>query len=71
MCDQVGLVWMIDRHKGQKVVHHGGTTNGYQADVRLVPERGLAWVMLTNSLPAAVNTYIVNALDNDKQETSR
>ncbi len=49
LCDQVGLSWMIDRYAGATVVHHGGTTNGYQADLRLVPERGLAWVMLTNA----------------------
>ena len=49
LCDEVGLSWMIDRHAGVRVVHHGGTTNGYQADLRLVPERGLAWVMLTNA----------------------
>lgn len=49
LCDEVGLSWMIDRHAGLTVVHHGGTTNGYQADLRLVPERGLAWVMLTNA----------------------
>lgn len=49
LCDWVGLVWMIDRYSGLQVVHHGGTTNGYMADLRLVPERKLAWVMLTNS----------------------
>jgi CubicO group peptidase (beta-lactamase class C family) len=49
LCDWVGLVWMIDHYAGVEVVHHGGTTNGYMADLRLVPERDLAWVMLTNS----------------------
>jgi CubicO group peptidase (beta-lactamase class C family) len=48
LCDEVGIVWMIDHHAGHRVVHHGGTTNGYQADLRLVPDRDLAWVMLTN-----------------------
>jgi CubicO group peptidase (beta-lactamase class C family) len=49
LCDQVALVWMVDECAGRTVVHHGGTTNGYQADLRLVPELDLAWVMLTNS----------------------
>jgi len=48
LCDEVGLVWMIDHHGDDVVVHHGGTTNGYQADLRLVPGRDLGWVMLTN-----------------------
>lgn len=49
LCDEVGLSWMLDRHAGVALVHHGGTTNGYQADLRLAPEQGLAWVMLTNA----------------------
>jgi CubicO group peptidase (beta-lactamase class C family) len=49
LCDEVGLSWMLDRYAGVGLVHHGGTTNGYQADLRLAPERGLAWVMLTNA----------------------
>jgi CubicO group peptidase (beta-lactamase class C family) len=49
LCDEVGLVWMIDRYAGHTVVHHGGTTNGYQADLRIVPDLGLGWVLLTNS----------------------
>jgi CubicO group peptidase (beta-lactamase class C family) len=49
LCDWVGLVWMLDDYAGVRVVHHGGTTNGYMADLRLVPSRELAWVMLTNS----------------------
>jgi len=49
LCDEVGLAWMIDRHAGVTLVHHGGTTNGYQADLRLVPDRDQGWVMLTNA----------------------
>ena len=49
LCDEVGLAWMLDVHAGRRLVHHGGTTNGYQADLRLVPDRGMAWVLLTNS----------------------
>jgi hypothetical protein len=39
---------MIDSYAGHAVIHHGGTTNGYQADLRVVPDLGLGWVMLTN-----------------------
>jgi CubicO group peptidase (beta-lactamase class C family) len=49
LCDWVGLVWMLDEYGGARVVHHGGTTNGYMADLKLVPSRDLAWLMLTNS----------------------
>jgi CubicO group peptidase (beta-lactamase class C family) len=46
--DWIGLVWRVDDHPGGRVVHHGGTTNGYMADLRLVPSLQLAWVVLTN-----------------------
>ncbi|HUP84639.1 MAG TPA: serine hydrolase domain-containing protein [Acidimicrobiales bacterium] len=49
LCDEIALPWFVDTWAGHRVVHHGGTTNGYQADLRLVPDLGLAWVMLTNS----------------------
>jgi CubicO group peptidase (beta-lactamase class C family) len=49
LCDEVGLSWMIDSYAGVRLVLHGGTTNGYQADLRLAPERGMGWVMLTNA----------------------
>ena len=49
LCDEVGLTWMIDEVAGHRVLHHGGTTNGYMADLRVVRDRALAWVLLTNS----------------------
>lgn len=49
LCDETAIVWYVDDHNGRRVVHHGGTTNGYQADLRLVQDEHLAWVMLTNS----------------------
>ena len=49
LCDDVGIVWFIDQWAGQRMVHHGGTTNGYQADLRLMLDQGIAWTMLTNS----------------------
>jgi hypothetical protein len=49
LCDEIALPWFVDTWAGHRVVHHGGTTNGYQADLRLVPDLDLAWVMLTSS----------------------
>jgi CubicO group peptidase (beta-lactamase class C family) len=57
LCDEIALPWFVDHWAAQarrpsgsvRIVHHGGTTNGYQADLRLVPDLDLAWVMLTNS----------------------
>jgi hypothetical protein len=45
----VGLSWLIDDFAGLKMVHHGGTTIGFQAMLELFPERDMALCLLTNS----------------------
>jgi CubicO group peptidase (beta-lactamase class C family) len=45
----IGLSWFIARAGGEKVISHGGATHGQEADLRLVPARDFAVVVLTNS----------------------
>jgi hypothetical protein len=49
MADAWGLGWQINLFDGQKVVGHGGSTNGFQAHLDLSAERDFALVVLTNS----------------------
>jgi CubicO group peptidase (beta-lactamase class C family) len=49
MADEWGLGWMIFDMAGTKGIGHGGTTNGFQAVTRIVPEREFAIAILTNS----------------------
>ncbi|MCA1624492.1 MAG: serine hydrolase [Acidobacteria bacterium] len=43
-----GLGWMLEDWNGMKVVHHGGSIDGFNAMVAMIPEKKLGFVMLTN-----------------------
>ena len=45
----MGLTWMLDDIDGTRVVRHGGSTNGQRSAFLMVPSRGFAMTMLTNS----------------------
>jgi CubicO group peptidase (beta-lactamase class C family) len=47
--DSVGISWLLKDVGGVRLVRHGGTTNGQLSAFVLVPERGLAIAVLTNS----------------------
>jgi hypothetical protein len=49
MCDAVGVSWMLDTMRGERVVKHGGATNGHLSSFELFPDRGYACTVLTNS----------------------
>ncbi len=55
-----GLCWFTDIYRGKKMVSHGGNTNGYSAQLTLIPEDGFALVALSN----ATSSFSVNALSN-------
>ncbi|MGE0543440.1 MAG: serine hydrolase domain-containing protein [Dehalococcoidia bacterium] len=44
-----GIGWSVDAINGIAVIGHGGTTNGFQAGLTLIPEYGVAFACLTNS----------------------
>lgn len=44
-----GIGWALDTIDGVRIVSHGGSTNGFQAQLVLVPERQFAIAILTNS----------------------
>jgi CubicO group peptidase (beta-lactamase class C family) len=43
-----GLGWMLREYKGQKLVAHDGSVEGYSAIVALLPESNMGLVLLTN-----------------------
>lgn len=49
--DAVGISWLLSTEGGLPVVSHGGTTIGQLSEFVMVPERGFAWVSMTNSSP--------------------
>lgn len=61
LADEWGLGWMRFSVDGSQVIGHGGTTNGFQAVLRIVPERDYAIAILTNSDRGhAAETPIIN-----------
>ncbi|HET9017833.1 MAG TPA: serine hydrolase, partial [Thermomicrobiaceae bacterium] len=47
--EHYGLGWALHTVGGERVIGHGGTTNGFQAQLQLVPSRDFAVAVLTNS----------------------
>lgn len=49
--DYVGISWLIREVDGLRLVGHGGTTIGQHSEFTMVPERGFAFISLTNCGP--------------------
>jgi CubicO group peptidase (beta-lactamase class C family) len=49
MCDRYGLGWMLVDHDGQRLVKHGGATNGFLSSFELYPDLRFGCTVLTNS----------------------
>ncbi|MBA4180355.1 MAG: penicillin-binding protein [Anaerolinea sp.] len=49
MCDTIGISWMLDGDGEDRIVKHGGATNGHLSAFELMPGRGFAVTVLTNS----------------------
>jgi CubicO group peptidase (beta-lactamase class C family) len=50
MCESIGLSWMLDwAGPGEPLVKHGGATNGQLSSFELIPGKGFAVTVLTNS----------------------
>ncbi len=49
MCDHIGVSWMLDAAGGDRIVKHGGATNGHLSSFEMLPGHGYAVTVLTNS----------------------
>ncbi|HEV7891133.1 MAG TPA: serine hydrolase [Pyrinomonadaceae bacterium] len=73
-----GLGWMLREWHGHKVAEHGGNIDGFNAQVALMPDQRLGFVMLTNvsasTLPSAtmeaVWSNLVGKPDEPKPEAA-
>ena len=61
-----GMGWMIREWEGQPVVEHGGNVDGFSAEVAMLPESDLGFVLLTNTsvslLPSSAINIVWDAL---------
>lgn len=61
--EEIGLGWFLREHRELRTVSHGGGDVGYNTYLTMVPEKGVAVVVLVNVLPAPVQTLARAALD--------
>ena len=47
-----GLGWFVSKWQGQRLIEHGGSIAGYSAEVGLLPDSNIGFVVLTNTLSA-------------------
>jgi hypothetical protein len=57
-----GLGWLIYDYRGQLIVSHGGSINGFRAQITLVPKARLGLVLLCNLDQTRMNVALGNNL---------
>ena len=50
--DAYGLGWFVRKWQGQRLIEHGGSITGYSAEVGLLPDLNIGFVVLTNTQSA-------------------
>jgi CubicO group peptidase (beta-lactamase class C family) len=55
-----GLGWMLREWEGQPVIEHGGNVDGFSAQVALLPESNLGFVLLTNASVSSLPPMSIN-----------
>ena len=57
-----GLGWFLREWKGKKVVEHGGNIDGFNAQVALLPEERLGFVLLTNVTASPIGQFAMQTI---------
>jgi CubicO group peptidase (beta-lactamase class C family) len=55
-----GMGWMIREWEGQPVIEHGGNVDGFSAQVAMLPESDLGFVLLTNASVSSLPPQAIN-----------
>jgi CubicO group peptidase (beta-lactamase class C family) len=71
---EYGLGWMLRTWRDKRVVEHGGNIDGFAAEVALMPDEGLGFVLLMNlsgtTLQGAAPEIVWNALLGELEESA-
>jgi CubicO group peptidase (beta-lactamase class C family) len=59
----VGLAWFLGEYKGNKVRSHSGMDTGFRSNLIILPEKGIAVIIMTNSDYIGLNTICKGILD--------
>lgn len=57
-----GLGWFLRQWNGHKVVEHGGNIDGFNAQVALMPDQKLGFVLLTNVTASSLGAVAMNTI---------
>src|SRR5687768_8582209 len=57
-----GLGWFLRSWNGRKVVEHGGNIDGFNAQVAVMPEQKLGFVLLTNVTASPLGAFAMNTI---------
>ncbi len=57
-----GLGWFLRQWKGHKVVEHGGNIDGFNAQVALMPDQKLGFVLLTNVTASSLGAVAMSTI---------
>jgi len=55
-----GMGWIIQEWEGQAVIEHGGNVDGFSAQVAVLPESNLGFVLLTNATASPLPPSVLN-----------
>jgi len=55
-----GMGWMTREWEGQRVIEHGGNVDGFSAQVAMLPESNLGFVLLTNASASPLPPQVIN-----------
>ncbi|GAF98771.1 unnamed protein product, partial [marine sediment metagenome] len=55
-----GMGWIIREWEGQPVIEHGGNVSGFSAQVAMLPESNLGFVLLTNASASPLPPQAIN-----------
>jgi CubicO group peptidase (beta-lactamase class C family) len=55
-----GIGWMIREWEGQPVIEHGGNVDGFSAQVAMLPESDIGFVLLTNASVSTLPSLAMN-----------
>jgi CubicO group peptidase (beta-lactamase class C family) len=57
-----GLGWFLRQWNGHKVIEHGGNIDGFNAQVALMPDQKLGFVLLTNVTASSLGSVAMNTI---------
>ncbi len=63
--EDYGLGWFLGQWRGHKIVHHGGNIDGFNAEVAMMPDQKLGFVLLTNVSYSAMGSSLMENVWNN------